>query len=389
VYPVPLGLLTLLFDSLLRLGNRLDRRALVVSLPLLALLFPLLAAVKLVPVLAFLRTTPRLVPLDDQLGLAEVVQALTTRAHSRAFPPHPYVWPEYNDYVGVVPLALAAVGALVSFRTRERRIDLVLFALLVWCVLGNVPGLSLFALLHELPIFRSLRVPSRFLYPSTMLLALLAVHALSTLRASRFLRPSLVAVLEIAIAAGVAADLALTNGPRLQQGAGPPVPLARASDAFHQEASVDYRQLPFFPQRAIGTPICYGGFDWPVSPALWFGPVPQQRLEPPEAGAVELVRWSPSELRFRASLRAPATLVVNQNWDSGWQSSASVPEPRTGLLSVSLAPGEHRIELSHRPAGFTAGLLLTLAGVVLSALSLRLTPERLASVRAALGRALR
>jgi hypothetical protein len=232
-------------------------------------------------------------------------------------------------------------------------------------------------------------VPSRFLYPVTVFVALLAVHALASLRGPRLLRPRILLTLEIALAAGVAADLALTNGPRLQQGAGPSVPLARASDDFYQHAFVDYRQLPFFPQRAVGTRFCYGGFDWPVSNALWFGPEPQARVDPPEAGTVSQLRWSPSALSFRISLRAPATLVVNQNWDTGWNSSEGAPADRSGLLAVALGPGSRDVLLKHRPVGFLPGLALTIAGLAFSAAALRLTPERAARIRSAVARALR
>jgi hypothetical protein len=368
VYPVPLGLCAIAFDSLLRLRDPVDRRGLAVSLPIFAVLFPLLSSVKLVPVLLFLRRTPRLVPLDDRMGLAEVFEAFTTRQHARAFPPHIYVWPEYDAYVGIAALALAAAGASIALlrRDRERRLDLLLFGLLILCAVGDVPGFSLFGLLHELPIFRSLRVPSRFFYPATVFLALLAATALTGIGRRTRLR-----LLQIAIVAFVAADVISANGPRLQQGAGPPVPLAPASRSFHLDARADYRQLPFFPQRGIGTPLCYGGFDWPVSLALWFGDVPQQRVDPPAAGGARLVRWSPSELRFRAALAAPARLIVNQNFDPGWRASQGTVRSVAGLLAVDLDAGEHEVTLAHRPEGIFPGVVLTLAGVALSLVVLR------------------
>ncbi|MFL5250225.1 MAG: hypothetical protein ACJ79V_20575, partial [Myxococcales bacterium] len=186
VYPVPLGLCAIGFDSLLRIGSPAERRGLARSLPMFVLLFPLLAAVKLVPVLAFLRRTPRLVPLDDGMDLAEVLAAFTTRQHPRAFPPHVYVWPEYDAYVGILALLLAAFGAALALSRRDRRIDLAVLLLLLWCALGDVPGLSLFRLLHELPIYRSLRVPSRFFYPATVFLALLAATGLTAIGRARF-----------------------------------------------------------------------------------------------------------------------------------------------------------------------------------------------------------
>ncbi|MFL5413491.1 MAG: hypothetical protein ACJ79D_19175 [Myxococcales bacterium] len=363
VYPVPLGLCAIAFDSLLRIGSPAERRGLARSLPMFAVLFPLLAAVKLVPVLAFLRRTPRLVPLDDRMNLAEVLAAFTTRQHPRAFPPHLYVWPEYDAYVGILALALAAFGAALALSRRDRRIDLVVLLLLLWCALGDVPGLSLFRLLHELPIYRSLRVPSRFFYPATIFLALLAATALTAIGRAR---SSFARAAQIAIVAFVAVDVISANAARLQQGAGLPVPLASPSGDFHQEARVDYRLLPLFPQRGIGTAACYGGFDWPVSRALWFGRVAQQRVEPVTAGSAELLRWSPSELRLRISLEAPARLIVNQNFDPGWQASRGTVLPVAGLLAVDLDPGEHELILKHRPEGFVLGLALTAIGVVLS-----------------------
>ncbi|HMC34596.1 MAG TPA: hypothetical protein VKH65_09325, partial [Myxococcales bacterium] len=322
----------------------------------------------------------------------EVLQAWTLRDHPRPFPPHIYVWPEYGNYVGAVPIVLLACGAVLALRDRERRIDLGVFALLVWCALGGIPGLSLFGVLHELPIFRSLRVPSRFLHPATVLGALLAVHALIRLRASlsRTRLAAAVPLAELVLAAAVAADLAITNGPRLQQGLGAPVPLAPASREFHQEASLDYRSLPFNPQRGLGTPICYGGFEWPVSRALWFGRAPQERIEPPDAGEVRELRWSPSAIDLEVSLRAPAVVVVNQNFEPGWAASEGMLASRAGLLALPLSPGTRTVRLRHRPEGFALGLALTLAGAVLCAAAVRgLTPQRVATLRSAVARRLR
>src|SRR5205085_9462070 len=214
--------------------------------------------VKLVPVLLFLRRIPRFVPLDDRMALGEVFRAFTTREHARAFPPHLYVWPEYDAYIGIAGLALAAAGACIALlrRDRERRLDLLLFSLLILCAMGDVPGFSLFGLLHELPVFRSLRVPSRFFYPATVFLALLAATALTEVG-----RRSRLRLLQIAIVALVAADVISANGPRLQQGAGPSLPLAPASRSFHLDARPDYRQLPFFPLRGNGPPHRYAAFD--------------------------------------------------------------------------------------------------------------------------------
>jgi hypothetical protein len=377
----------LALDAIARLPSKEDRRGLTVAAPLFAVLFPLLAAVKLVPVLRFLSAVPRLTALDDSMTVAEVFMAWTTREHPRGFPGHVFVWPEYNAYVGVVPVLLLLVAAIVALlrpgqEARPSRLHLWLVTGLVWCALGNVPGFSLFGLLHELPVFRSLRVPSRFLYPATVAAALVIVALLVALRGwatERALPPrvhrSLIGA-ELLLALFVAADISITTGPRLQQGLGAQLPSGRASSDYHLVADARYSELPGFPVRAIGTTECYGGFDWPVSRALWFGG-PQERLDPPDAGTVARLGWTPNSVAFRVELTRPATLVVDQNFDSGWGASEGLPISRDGLLALPLAAGERTLMLRHRPAGFAVGLALTVLGLGLSALAVSaLAPAR-------------
>jgi hypothetical protein len=381
VYPVPLMLVALVFDALPRLWRREERRQVLVAGGLLAVLFPLLAGVKLVPVLHFLRGIRRLVPLDDRMTLGEVIGAWTTREHPREMVGHVYVWPEYDSYVGIVPVILLVAAVAAAFvargdEVRPMRLRLWLLAALLWCALGDVPRLSVFGALHKLPIFASLRVPSRFLYPATVVAALLIALLLVRMRAAIASRarvpwiPRAVFGAELVLAVFVAADVFLTTAPRLQQGADARAPRARASSNFHLVANASWAQVPDFPIRGIGTTECYGGFDWPVSRALWKAG-PQQRLEPAAAGSVERLRWGPSSITFHAALSRPGTLVVDQNFDRGWQATEGTPVPRDGLLALELAAGDREVRLLHRPQGFWLGLGLSIFGLLLSAAAWR------------------
>ncbi len=387
-YPLPLMAVGLGIDSLLRLGDPAARRGLVVALPLTALLFVLLSAVRLLPVLAFLLEHPRLMPLDDSMTVAEVIQTWVTRDHPRAFPGHVYVWPEYGNYIGVVPVTLLGVALVVGFVRRDalradRRADLYLLAGLVWCALGNIPGFSLFGLLHELPVYRSLRVPSRFLHPATVAAALavsaLLVDARKGLESLR-VRPVLVRAFILAeclLALGVAVDICRTNAPRLQQGVDPPIPAGSPSPGFHQDPGAPYWRWPTFPVTGVGTPACYAAFEWEAPRGLWMGRVPQERLDPPEAGAVRPTRWSPNVLTWEVSLQAPATLLVNQHADSGWSSDAGPVSERDGLVALDLPAGRRVVTLRHSPRGLGLGALLSLLGVALAVVvGRRLSPDR-------------
>ena len=376
VYPVPLMFVALALDALARLFRREDRRGLLKAAGTFAVLFPLLAAIKLVPVLFFLAGNPRLMPVDDRMTPGEILSTWITRDHARAVAGHIYVWPEYDAYVGVVPvLLLAAAVALALARrdTRElpMRLRAFVMAALLWFALGGVSHLSLFSALHHLPIFRSLRVPSRFLYPATVVGTVLIVGLLITARrwiAARFGKERFFARAELLLAILVLTDLSLATQPKLQQGGDVRLPRRPASADFRLVPNLNYAEVPDFPIRGIGTTECYGGFDWTVSSALWTGR-PAQRLEPPEAGTVSRVRWSPSSISVHAVLTRAATLLVDQNFDPGWRSNLGAPVPHDGLLALSLPAGDHQVRLDHRPQGFWLGAVLSLAGLLLSGLA--------------------
>jgi hypothetical protein len=426
-YPIPLMLVGLAIESAARLGSAFDRRGLLVSLSLLGVLFPLLAGARLVPVLHYLREHPRLVPLDDQMTLGEVLRTWTLPMHERAFTPHPYVWDEFADYVGVVPVALLLAGIAVALIRRDadsrlRRIDLALLAALIWCALGNIPGASLFGVLHELPIYKSLRVPSRFLGPSMVPFALLVTSALMVARQTlddgaqsrhgplvqRLRLPGLFLGLELALVLAIVLDICTTNAPRIQQGLDPVLPRTPAASAdFYQATGTDYGRFPTHPVRGVGTRQCYVPLEWKPAPGIVDGKVAQQWVEPATAGAATPRAWSPNAVELEVKLRAPGVVVINQNYESGWRASAGeigayllpqhhqwlrssrstapVETPPVGLLSVALSAGTHRLILRHRPPGLAPGIALTLIGLGLAVFAIRaLAPARRARWRAAL-----
>ena len=426
-YPIPLMLVGLGVEAIARLGSAADRRALLPSLAILGLLFPLLAGARLLPVLHYLREHPRLVPLDDAMTLGEVLRTWTTPMHERGFVGHPYVWDEFADYVGMVPVAILLAGIGVSVfgagrdeEARQRRIDLALLGVLIWCALGNIPGASLFGVLHELPIYKSLRVPSRFLGPAMTAFALVVTSALMAARrvvAEANLRPlarQALWGLQLALVAAVAVDVCATNAPRIQQGMDPSLPHRvafgsgpRALSDFYQATSSDYGRFPTHPMRGVGTRQCYVPLDWKPAPGILDGKVAQQWVEPVTAGQVLPRAWSPNAVEVEARLKAPGVVIINQNYESGWQASTgqigayvAIPAPGrqwprsagrpgdtppVGLLSVALPAGTHRVILRHRPPGLWPGVVLTLLAIGLSVLALRaLTPERVARWRSRL-----
>ena len=104
-------------------------------------------------------------------------------------------------------------------------------------------------------------------------------------------------------------------------------------------------------------------------------------------------------------------MIVNQNYESGWQIVAGpqtagigawlagqhhqwlrssgivgeAPTPPVGMLSVAMPAGNNRLALRHRPPRLAAGIVLTLLGIALAIAVLRLlTPARISRWRVSL-----
>src|SRR5262249_10150997 len=156
--------------------------------------------------------------------------------------------------------------------------------------------------------YRSLRVPARFLYPATVALTLVAVSALIAARRAAeeravlpWLRHAFVGV-ELCLALFVAADLCVVGTRTIQMGVDPPLPRVRAAAGFYQDSGSDYSRLATNPTRGIGTRACYVAIEWQTAPGIADGPVPQVRVEPPDAGHVVPTGWSPNAVLFSANL---------------------------------------------------------------------------------------
>lgn len=394
VYPLPLMLSALAIDTVARLGDRDERRALLVSLPIAGAVTGLLSAVRVLPILLYLKEYPRLMPLDDQMTVAEVFHTWTTRVHDRPFPGHTFVWDEYGDYLSGAPVILLLAGVAVALwkrddRTHARRVDLALFIGIIWLALGNIPAFSLFGLLHELPIYRSLRVPSRYLFAGNIGVAMLVVWAVVAMRQAlaswnaRLAILRAVVVIECLVVAGTVYDMAKYNQPHMQRGVDPPMVHQRASANFFQNSQTPYDRLPTHAMRGIGTAQCYVPMEWSAPSGLWDGEGPQVRLDVADAGTAQQTRWTPNEITVDVALTRPARLIINQNYETGWTASVGTTESDRRMLTVKLPQGRYTLTVRHRPPGLMPGLALTLVGALLSLfLWKKLTPEALERLRA-------
>jgi hypothetical protein len=278
------------------------------------------------------------------------------------------VWAEYGSYVGWPVVLLALAGAVLCVRRGPRDLlaGAVLFLLLM---LGSRAPYYPWPLLHELPVFDSLRVPSRFAILFTLYLALLAAVALQWVSSRARGR------VWIALAGAVAVQcvhMIAVQYKLAENWNGPPLATDPPAAQFHLVRDYDYEaRYASYPRRNVGTDVCYvGGMSWPVSPALWIGERPQARVA---NGRGRLLAAGRSSRRVFADveLSSSARVVFNQNYARGFVSSVGSLVADRGRLAVDLPAGTHHIEVTYAPEWLLPSAALSLVGLALSLLALR------------------
>jgi hypothetical protein len=281
-----------------------------------------LAAPKLVPMLAeFAEYAPTARIQGLPLGL--LVTTLTARGQQPDFATSAVVfthgagWWEYAFYIGPLALLCMVVGIAAA---RSGWAVLLLGVAFLW--LSLEPPLRLldpWALLRELPVWRTQRAPSRFLEVALFAFCVVAALGLGRLfeqAARRSRRLALAGGLALALL--VAVDLHVESRAWQRAAQGAPIP------------ERDHRPQPL----AFGSPA---------------------------RARVELVGFSPNRLVYRVRAHAPAQVTFPLRWGRSrveWQVEGGVASNRFGRLGVEVPAGESRVVLRYRPAFARTGLIV-------------------------------
>ncbi|MEM7607843.1 MAG: hypothetical protein AAF411_21020 [Myxococcota bacterium] len=355
VYPLPYFVLWLAFDALLRIRKGVLK---VVGAGLLAGVLALFAsAARLIPTMQTLARFPREVPARDEIAPVELLQMLTSYEGVPGFSGR-YVWAEYASYVGFSTLVLAVLGALIYGRKHRRVLyACVFFALLC---LGDFAPWSPWRLLHHLPIYSSLRVPSRFVILLILHLALLAGAGVQAIGATllRERRRWSARYVPWLIAGAVAAEVLLVARPLPAAYSNRPLRLSPPSERFYL-TTTPYLRVAEFPARNVGTRGCYEAYEIPLVYGLRNGDVPQVVVE---NGSLEDEGRRPDHLWANVTMEGDGLLRFNQRYDSAWIPSVGVAEEERLRLTVRVPEGTERVDLHFRPPHAGLAWLLTALG---------------------------
>ncbi len=371
VYPTAFGALligALSAFSILESPRAWARMAIAATASLTA--FAAFAAVKLAPMLEFLRDHGRPVGRDDAISPSLLLPMLLERrtTETQLWPHVGYIyawWGEYGNYVGWAGLAL--ITTLAALSGKRGRVALALAALGLALVLGDHGPLSPYAWLRKLPMFSSLRVPTRhwILVDLGLALAVAMGGARLSLTRRRWAPPLYAALLFTST--WVVVDLVQTNGIAIFAGAmqTPPAPRDEPPAPIRQErgeAHAMYR----YPPRNLGTLACFDEVTVERSPRLRARLPSELSVEPRGAGVARLVAWSPTSISLDLDLASAARVAVNQNGYRGWRVEGATLEVVEHQLGVRAPPGRHRVRLWYRPRGYEWGVGVTLGAVALS-----------------------
>jgi hypothetical protein len=360
-YPFPYFLILLGFELIRRLAVEAQRARAARVVLVSGVLVLLTGAIRLVPIHQALSLLPRTVDNADSLTPLELLTMYVARSHPWRVEGHRYVWAEYGSYVGWPIVALAVIG--IALLARQRRQVHLAAGLLLFSALamGNFSPLAPWSLLHQLPVYDSLRVPSRFAVLTTFYMALLAAHAAERLHGIWSGRAATV-VATLALL-GCGADVLGVNFRTIDRWSGAPLSDQPPATEFHLVRENYGRNYASYPRRNVGTRVCYnGGMNWPVAPGLWDGHKPQARISR-ALGSVVASNRTTTRVWADVRMQQSGLVLFNQNAADGWRSAQGEVVNSRGLLAVQVPAGARRVEVSYRPAGLLLSVALSLVGL--------------------------
>lgn len=350
------------------------------SLTLTLILVALLGSFKFLPMFEYLKVSNRGAQELDGMPVSAMKDALLGRnqrfTSGYPFEGRKWEWPAYGAYVGVIPLTLALFGVVISFK--EKWILVILLALSLLISLGNQSPINIWDFLRLFPFFKSLHVSTRFLAFFVLFLSmfsgmgLASIQGLSGLRclkSSRILRAVPRFILPALILLFVVHDLKAVGVSDINFSTFTDAEPARVGNDFTQglqNIKAMYRSY----LNNTGSVNAYYPVHLPAKAKTRYDPEYRGETYLEGGGRAAITYFSPNRLVVSVDSGSDDTLVVNQNYFTGWRSSGlngARVEPHEGLLSVKIPPGRTDVTLYYLPASFLAGLSVSIITLVLCA----------------------
>jgi len=343
------------------------------------------AAIKLLPMYEFMYVAgfSREVPLDINRyydSVSKLFQCLLDRDCLV----HVGDWQYFCLYTGWIPILLAFTGAVVCFRRLWKFLVIGLFLLIL--AFGSTPALStpeswpfkplnLFALLHGLPLLKSIKDPVRYFH-----LVLFAAALSSGFLVSKcqdiiknlgsgpakaigyilLVLPLTYSAIDIMTVSRSGLWRALQNDPKSEMIEAP----------FRQESVERDAILPFY--RNAGNLASFDQFfvgceDRIAARAFTDPGYRGEAYLVSGDGTAEIAFFSPNRIEVEIDTAREDRLCLNQNYFSGWKVTGigqGEVESYEGLISTEVSPGKSRIIFYYLPASVLIGAAVSVVSLL-------------------------
>jgi hypothetical protein len=393
IYPLPQTVVCIGIYSILLAAQQRNVRPILRALLAGVLSFGF-SAPKLLPVLDTLRRYPRLIDSPEALDLGGLILTLTHREGEPAGHPYPspWGWHEWGIYIGWIAVAAIVIGLCFARGLRVSPLRWVALACLV-LGLGSFHEKAPWTLMHELPIFKSQHVPSRWLYPAIICgAAAAAALAQRILVRTRFRMwiEALLLVPAILVANDVATNTAgIVAGTFNKR----PASVVESMGAFYQNKVIppelNYSDRDWAPAALPSMTANVGAIDCGTFPGLHNYVRDAQGHAPglgakgkgdenyhgeiytlTGAGSAAFTRWTPNVMEVRVTgAKAGDLLVLNQNWDAGWLANGSPALMNQDLVAYRLNGADESVTFRYRPRTWWLGIgifFLTIAALAVA-----------------------
>jgi len=351
----------------------------------------LLAAIKVFPMFQVVLRYPRITEEFNFYNAPFTPTALQLLAQSfvsRAQYHRPEAWMPYilnvGCYIGWIPILLCCLAAIQ--KPKRNWPLLAVAALFLWFTLGPAAPIDLWHVIHRLPGFSGLRVPSRFNVFVLLVVALLAGEGLQLI-VERTNRSKWLHLLPICILSFVAIDLLSVNERIFKVAFSVPPTTLQRHEQFrnyskspflaYYRAREFYRISPHW-QSGVFPPILE---NRGVIETLQTIPFPNNVIpfdDPVYRGEVWIEggqgtvlssNFTPNYIRVETN-GGSGRLFINVNYDPGWRMQGNSPAKlfsAKGLLAIDLPQGIDEFEVVYLPNSFIVGaetsLFVLVAGI--------------------------
>ena len=349
--------------------QRKNRQRAFVNLLLFGSLALTLGAVRLLPVLYFMNDLEGSLESTSGTPLSKIIHVLTTPTASELYsqPWMQAAWHEYNGYIGIGGLALAALGIAFAFFRRNAQLIVLFTVGIIFLSITTAPAGQ--SLLDFLPVTKELRNQTRAIIIVVMVLALFsgwALHNMQRMFASKVIASGatlligIMLFVDVHLAAAPSWDQAFTQKPLAYN---PPQNMffqesERHDIAYHiVAAGFGARNYcpPFLRQWNQGAQV-FGAQDEGYAGEVYTANNSQ----------VELTAATPN--RFSVDIHSVSqegdTLYINQRYTSGWftADNRQVFEDM-GRIALHIGPADKdsTVHVSFLQPGLLLGLGITLA----------------------------